>query len=118
MTTNQVLQLDCRKTENQQAIQKVLRQIKPLSRFSVEEDVPLWAIEKAITVMSKKYVMRIREFVPDVWANQKETIWRAIVVDETNLHTVSIYGITLYEVFAKCAVWMYSMVRKGIQVRR
>ena len=117
MTTNQVLQLDYRKGENVKIIQKVLRQIKPLSKYSDEEEVPFWAIEKAITVMSKKYNMRVREFVPDVWANKNETIWRATVIDESNLLTISVYGISLYEVFAKVVVQMYSMVRKGITTR-
>lgn len=116
MTTNQVLRLDCREKENAKIIQKVLKQIKPLSKYSGEE-VPLWAVEKAISVMSKKYNVRVREFSPDVWANKNETIWRATVVDETNLSTISIYGISLYEVFAKVAVQMYSMVRKGITAR-
>jgi len=117
MTTNQVLQLDCREKENAKIIQKVLKQIKPLSKYSDENEIPFWAIEKAITVMSKKYNMRVRDFAPDVWANKNETIWRATVIDETNLSTISVYGISLYEVFAKVAVQMYSMVRKGITTR-
>lgn len=117
MTTNQVLQLDCREEENKKIIQKVLKQIKPLSKYSDEDEIPFWAIEKAISVMSKKYNVRVREFNPDVWANKNETIWRATVVNETNLSTISVYGISLYEVFAKVAVQMYSMVRKGITTR-
>lgn len=117
MTTNQVLQLDCRKEENVKIIQKVLRQIKPLSKYSDEEEVPLWAIEKATTVMTKKYNMRIREFYPDVWSSKDNTIWRAIVTDERDLTTICIYGISLYEVFAKVAIQMYSLVRKGMSLR-
>lgn len=116
MTTFQVLQLDCRKKENEKIIQKVLRQIKPLSKYS-EEEVPFWAIEKAITVMSKKYNMRVREFSADVWANKDETIWRATVVNETSLTSVMVYGISLYEVFAKVAILMYSNVRHGVSTR-
>lgn len=117
MTTNQVLQLDCRTEENKKVIQKVLKLIKPLSKYSDEDEVPFWAIEKAITVMSKKYNMRVREFTPDVWANKNETIWKATIVNETDLTTTQVYGITLYEVFAKVAIQMYSMVRKGITTR-
>lgn len=116
MTTNQVLQLDCREEENKKIIQKVLRQIKPLSKYS-DEEVPFWAIEKAIAVMSKKYNMRVREFSPDVWASKNETIWRATVLDETSLTSVMVYGISLYEVFAKVAVLMYSNIRRGVSTR-
>lgn len=117
MTTNQVLQLDCREEENKKVIQKVLKLIKPLSKYSDEDEIPFWAIEKSITVMSKKYNMRVREFTPDVWANKNETIWKATIVNETNLTTTQVYGITLYEAFAKVAIQMYSMVRKGIATR-
>ena len=114
MTTKQILQLDCREQSNQKIIQKVLRQIKPLSKFSVEEDIPLSAIEKAITVMSKKYSMRIREFAPDVWANKQNTIWRATLINDNSMNTIDIvYGLSLYEVLAKCAIRMYAEVRKG-----
>ena len=117
MTTNQVLQLDCREEENKKIIQKVLKQIKPLSKYSEEEEIPFWAIEKAITVMSKKYNVRVRDFSPDIWANKNETIWRGVVINDTDLTTICVYGITLYEVFAKVAIQMYSMVRKGIGTR-
>lgn len=117
MTTNQVLQLDCREEKNRKTIQKVLRQIKPLSKYSDEDEIPFWAIEKAITIMSKKYNMRVRNFVPDVWSNNKETIWKATVIDETDLSITNVYGLTLYEVFAKVSVQMYSMVRKGVTTR-
>lgn len=117
MTTNQVLQLDCRKEENEKIIQKVLKQIKPLSKYTDVEDVPIWAIEKAITVMAKKYNVRIREFMPDVWANKNETIWRATIVSEEDLSTTTVYGISLYEVFAKSAIQMYHMVKKGLTQR-
>lgn len=118
MTTNQVINLDYREKKNQEVIQKVLRQIKPLSRYSDEEDIPFSAIEKAITVMCKKYCMRIRDFVPDVWANKEYTIWRATLINETNLKVIDeVYGISLYEIFAKCAIRLYAEVRKGIDTR-
>lgn len=118
MTTNQVINLDCRIKKNQEIIQKVLRQIKPLSRYSDEEDIPLSALEKAITVMCKKYCMRIRDFSPDVWSNETHTIWKAWLINDTNLKTIDmVYGITLYEVFAKATIRLYAEVKKGIDVR-
>ena len=118
MTTNQVINLDCREKKNQEIIQKVLRQIKPLSRYSDEQDIPFSALEKVITIMCKKYCMRIRDFTPDIWSNESHTIWRATLINETNLKTIDdVYGITLYEVFAKSAIRLYSEVKKGIEVR-
>lgn len=118
MRTSEIMNLDYRKEENQEIIQKVLRQIKPLSRYSDECEIPFSALEKAITVMCKKYCMRIRDFTPDVWSNNECTIWRAILINETNLKTIdTVYGITLYEVFAKCAIRLYVEVKKGIEIR-
>lgn len=118
MTTKEVMNLDCRKEENKEIIQKVLRQIKPLSRYSDECEIPFEAIEKAIVVMSKKYNMRVREFMPDVWSNEDHTIWRATLINETNYKTIdTVFGITLYEVFAKTAIRLYAEVKKGISKR-
>lgn len=119
MTTNQVINLDCTEKKNQNIIQKVLRQIKPLSKYSDEEDIPFNAIEKAITVMCKKYTMKVNQLVPDMWANDEHTIWRAWLINDTNLKTIEmVYGITLYEVFAKVAIRLYAEVKKGIKTRK
>lgn len=119
MTTNQVLNLDFRKEENKEIIQKVLRQIKPLSRYSDECEIPFSALEKAITVMCKKYMMRIQSITPDMWANNEYTIWRAVLTNDVNLKLIDkVYGVTLYELFAKCAIRLYAEVKKGIEIRR
>ena len=118
MTTKEVMNLDYRKEENKKIIQKVLRQIKPLSRYSDECEIPFEAIEKAITVMSKKYMMSVHSLAPDMWSNENHTIWRAWLLNDKNLKTIDmVYGITLYEVFAKTAIRLYAEVKKGISKR-
>ena len=113
MTMNQILNLDCREEENAEIIQKYLKKIKPLARYKAIEDVPFYKVEKVITVLSKKYNMRVREFVSDVWANDEETIWRAILIEDRNLNQAGvIYGLSLYEAFAKTAIYMYSIREK------
>lgn len=111
MTMNQLLNLDYREEESKVLIQKYLKKIKPLSKWGC--DVPFEKIEKVITILSKKYNMRIREFVPDVWTNDEETVWRAILIDDRNLNQAGIiYGLSLYEVLAKIAIYMYSIREK------
>ena len=118
MTTKEIINLDYREKRNQEIIQRVLRQIKPLSRYSDECEIPFSALEKAITVMCKKYCMRIRDFAPDVWSNNDCTIWSATLINEITLKTIDmVYGVSLYEVFAKCAIRLYTEVRKGIETR-
>ena len=119
MKTNDIINLDCRKEENQEIIQKVLRQIKPLSKYSGECDIPLSAVEKVITVMCKKYCLRIKEFVSDIWSNNDYTIWRVVLINETNNKVIdTIYGVSLYEVFAKSAIRLYAEVKRGIKTRK
>lgn len=118
MTTKEVMNLDCRDEKSRAIIQKVLKQIKPLSKYSDESDIPLDAIEKAISVMCKKYIMNVRELVPDVQGNHEHTIWRATIVNDNNFKVIeNVYGITLYETLAKIAIRLFAEVRKGVHKR-
>lgn len=113
MKTKDVLQLDCRQRENQKIIQRVLRQIKPLSKFAEGEDIPLSAIEKAIRVMDRKYGIGIKELEPDTSSSKEGTIWRATLQYQSNFKVVdTVYGLSLYEVMAKVAIRVYADVRR------
>ena len=118
MKTEQILNLDYRKEESQEIIQKVLRKIKPLSKYSDESNVPIEAIEKLVRVLVQKY-----EITPQ-WMSMSyfEPILGiySIGVKTTTDHKWlgTVYGMCLYEVFAKLAIKMYSEVKSGnIQVR-
>ena len=118
MTTNQIINLDCREKKNQEIIQKVLKKIKPLLKYSDENEVPFGALEKVIMAMCKKYCVCIKEIVPDVWSNDKHIIYRATLINDTNFKIIGkVYGISIYEVFAKIAIKLYSEVKKGIEIR-
>lgn len=117
MKTKQILQLDCRQLENQKIIQRVLRQIKPLSKFSEEYEIPLSAIEKAIQVMDRKYGISIRELKPDTNSNKEGTIWRATLERQSDFKVLdTAYGLSIYETMAKAAIRIYAEVR-GIKDR-
>lgn len=112
MKTEQILNLDYRKEESQEIIQKVLTKIKPLSKYS-DEFVPLEAIEKLIRVLCQKYeitpqwmTMSYHEPILGLYSIGVKT-----TTDHKWLGTV--YGMCLYEVFAKLAIKMYSEVKSG-----
>lgn len=113
MKTEEILNLDYRKEENQEIIQKVLRKIKPLSKYSDESNVPIEAIEKLVRVLVQKY-----EITPQ-WMSMSyfEPILGiySIGVKTTTDHKWlgTVYGMCLYEVFAKLAIKMYSEVKSG-----
>lgn len=113
MKTEQILNLDCRKEENKEIIQKVLRKIKPLSKYSDEIDVPIETIEKLVRVLVQKYEitpqwMTMSYFEPILGLY---SIGVKTTTDHKWLGTV--YGMCLYEVFAKLAIKMYSEVKSG-----
>ena len=118
MKTEQILNLDYRKEESQEIIQKVLRKIKPLSKYSDESNVPIEAIEKLIRVLVQKYEitpqwMTMSYFEPtiDLYSIDVKTTDVKTTIDHKWLGTV--YGMCLYEVFAKLAIKMYSEVKSG-----
>lgn len=113
MKTEQILNLDYRKEESQEIIQKVLRKIKPLSKYPDGSNVPLEAIEKLIRVLVQKYEitpqwMTMSYFEPTLGIY---SIGIKTTTDHKWLGTV--YGMCLYEVFAKLAIKMYSEVKSG-----
>ena len=113
MKTEQILNLDYRKEENREIIQKVLRKIKPLSKYSDEINIPIEAIEKLVRVMVQKYeitpqwmTMSYFEPILGIYSISVKT-----TTDHKWLGTV--YGMCLYEVFAKLAIKMYADIRSG-----
>lgn len=107
---NKILNLDCREDKDNETLQKHLKKMKPFMKYKDIEDVPFYKVEKLINVLSKKYNMRVRDISPDIWSNDKEVIWHVTLINDGNLHVCGIvYGLSLYEVLAKVAIYMYSI---------
>ncbi len=113
MKTDEILNLDYRKEENQEIIQRVLRKIKPLSKFSEENDVPIEAIEKAIRVMVNKYAIT-PQWMTISYHEQVLGIYSiGVKTSDTHKWIGNVYGMCLYEVFAKLAIKIYSEIKSG-----
>lgn len=113
MKTEQILNLDYRKKENQEIIQKVLRKIKPLSKYSEESNIPIKAIEKLVHVIVKKYEI-IPQWIAMSYHEPTFCIYSIGVKTTTDYKCLgTVYGMCLYEVFAKLAIKMYSEVKSG-----
>lgn len=105
-----ILQLDCRIGANRDIIQDVLHTIKPLSKYS--GDVPIEKLERCLKVLCNKYGLFCKGFVPDTDANGKHTIWRATMVDKSNLELFEpVFGCTIYETVAKLVILAYYITR-------
>ena len=113
MKTVQILNLDFRKEEGHEIIQKVLRKIKSLSSYSDESNVPIEAIEKLIRVLVQKYEI-IPQWMTMSYFEPSFGIY-SIGVKTTTEHEWlgTVYGMCLYEVFAKLAIKIYSEVKSG-----
>lgn len=112
MKTEDILNLDYRKEENQEIIQKVLKKIKPLSRYT-DVEVPLEMIEKFIGAMCKKYEVT-PQWMRMTYEEPMMSIY-SIGVKTTDDHKWlgDVYGMCLYEAFAKLAIKIYSEIKKG-----
>lgn len=113
MTINQILNLDCTREGSCEVIFEYLKKIKPLSKYRDIDDIPFYMIEKVVGKLSKKYNMKVRSIVPDIYSNDKEMLWIAYVMDDRTLKQLEIiYGLSLHEVLAKVAIYMYFMRNK------
>lgn len=113
MKTDEILNLDYRKEENKVIIQKVLRKIKPLSKFSEENDIPIEAIEKAIRVMVCKYEIT-PQWMHITYENPILCVYSiGVKTSDTHKWLGDVFGMCLYEVFAKLAIKIYSEIKSG-----
>ena len=113
MKTEQILNLDYRKEESQEIIQKVLRKIKPLSKYSDESNIPIEAIEKLIRVLVQKYEITPQWMSMSYFDNSFGIYSIGIKTTTDHKWLGTVYGMCLYEMFAKLAIKMYSEVKSG-----
>lgn len=113
MKTKEILNLDFREEENKKTIQKVLRKIKPFSKFSNEEQIPLKAIEKFCRVITNKYEI-MPQWMTISYKQMSLGVYSIDIKSEAdNKHLGTVYGMCLYETFAKLAIKMYSEIKVG-----
>lgn len=108
-----LLNIDYRKEENREKIQKALRRIKPFKKF--KDEIPLEKLEKLLFMFHKKYNIKLEQLNTDGYGNESSFIWRALIlVDKTETETYKnyyVYGISFYEVLAKASLFIYSMIK-------
>lgn len=110
MTTEDIMQLDCREERNRNIIQKALKKIKPLSRY--DGVVPIEKLELCIKKYCDKYKYYYRLY-PDTDAADDCIVWKGVILDSSNLKQIGVaYGRTLYEVISKSVIKLYSITRK------
>ena len=116
MKTEDILNLDYRKEENQETIQRVLRKIKPLSKLSEDENIPFEKLEKLVGLYQNKYAIKIQYIMPNY---EGSIIYSASLLRSDNFKWIgNVYGMCMYELFAKIAIKMYTEIKKGIPEKK
>ena len=111
MKTNEILELDFRKKENKEIIQKVLRKIKPLSKCSGEQ-IPVEKLEKCLKVLTLKYAIQIQWITITNSKDADEMLFKLSLLDSHNYKWLgNVYGQTFYEVISKTIIKMYSEIK-------
>ncbi|MBO5743916.1 MAG: hypothetical protein J6R68_06510 [Clostridia bacterium] len=116
MKTKEILNLDFRIKENKEKIQKVLKQIKPLSKCQ-ERQVPIEMLEKLIFSIIKKYDLRASNMQMSFFSSDTCLYTICVFTDSTGEMISLIHGMCLYEVYAKLAIFLYSQVKSDCRLR-
>lgn len=110
MSLIDILDLDCRYEDDRQILQDTLHKIKPFKK--IDGEIPMVKMEKLVKVISDKYGYHVNQISGDPWANDDSIVWRAMIVDQSNLKSDNVYGTTLYEVMGKACVRLWDLVQR------
>lgn len=111
MKTEDVLALNLENEEEARKMQAVLKKFKSLRVFK-DERVPLEEIEKAVTKLTDKYQVTLQPmFVNKV--NGKTCYSVGVRNDYDKSHMRTLYAGSLYEMWCKLLVFIFSEARRA-----
>ena len=118
MNTQDILNLDYRKKENQEIIDKAIRRIKPFDKLKPGERITLEMLENVVGKYCRKYAVMMQYITPTFMRG--EINYYSCSIKETMKHKWlgNVYAHTMYEVFAKVLIKIYSDVKSGSVVER
>lgn len=122
MTTDDILNIDCRKEENKTKLNRFLYNVKPIQKKMGNDKtkkIPLTVLENVLHGICIKYGYRTQGFMPvyleDENDKTKKVFWAysVSVMDENKSWKGMVYGKTLWETVAKVIIKIYSEIKKG-----
>lgn len=107
-----MLSLDFKVNKNQDII---YAEIERLPFFSDGEEIDTESLERAIRRMEKKYPIRLGYIMAGpVEENTNDRYMTAMIKDgETHGHIMTIYGLTIREIYLKTCLFEYAYIRKN-----
>lgn len=106
MTTQDILELDFRDEKSHIIMQKALKLIGPFEK--INGDIPLEKMEKLISLMKRKYDVD----VPMILSSSSDGYY-SMVINVNRGKAKYVYGLTMYELFSKASVLLWSLSRKN-----
>ena len=117
MKTEEILNIDCRKPEGKEKINRFLWKIKPFSRLGIPKGCLLSSedIEAVLHGISIRYGYRLVHI--SLYYEEEKTFifFKGDVTkksDGINHWCGSVYGVTMWELLAKTLIKMYSEIQK------
>lgn len=114
MTVDKIMYIDYRTQEGKDKIKKALYMMKPFERYKNDNrEVPIEAIEKAVSIMCRKYDIMIQ------WAyflyieDSPDIVSITIMKRKSHEYIATIQCNCLYEMIAKACIRIYSEVKSG-----
>lgn len=111
MKTEEILRLNFNKPEDQAKMQKVLRKIKPFSKVEEGKKIPLEMIEKFVAKINTKYAIRVQYIDYSITSDGIPLYGLSIMYDKDRQWIGTVRGCSMYEVFSKAAVKLYSTIK-------
>ena len=104
-----ILHLDCTEKQNIDRLISELGKLKPFKKvYSETGEIPIEYLEKLIKLIDVKYQFGIRNITPDCNSNKDKIIWRATILRYKDICVIGqIFGISMYEVLCKTALFMF-----------
>lgn len=118
MKTQDILNLDYTKDKNKQIIQKALLMVEPLNKYSDEDMVPFESIEKMLYKICQKYMVYIKiDF--DCQCTDHGCVLRCNIIRVKSLEVMPyVYGMCMYELFAKVVILLWKEIKNKKLERR
>lgn len=118
MTVKEIINSDWREKIGKKKVYKALLEIKPLEKYSNLKRVPLEKIEKFLFMCQSKYDVQLSLIYVSNTARDDGFVYTGGISDGSGKILETVHGIELYEVIAKGAIKIWSMIKKGEAKKR
>lgn len=114
MNIQKLILSDIRKDGVHEEIQATLRRVKPLKRYAdIEEDIPFEVLEKVFVKIQEKYNIRMQYIMVRAGEDESPSSYTLSMKEmKTHQWVGTVYGLTMYELFAKAILLSVAYVKK------